>query len=125
MSSVSDTTCFLKNGLAEDEAKSQKSSIFKQTDNSLRESFHSVEDIAESTHYQLQVHLKQGHDLAPRDSCGTSDPYVKFLIDNKLMYKSKTIDKDLNPFWDEKFYIYTENLFMPLAIKVFRVCIYY
>ena len=52
-------------------------------------------------YYQLYVHLKQGHDLPAKDSCGTSDPYVKFSWKSKPVYKSKTIYKDLNPFWDE------------------------
>lgn len=34
---------------------------------------------------------------------GTSDPYVKFKIDGKQIYKSKTVHKNLNPRWNETF----------------------
>lgn len=34
---------------------------------------------------------------------GTSDPYVKFKVGGRLLYKSKTVHKDLNPVWDEAF----------------------
>ena len=53
-----------------------------------------------------------------RDSCGTSDPYVKFFHDGKMVYKSKTVYKDLNPFWDEKFDMIIEDVSVPLDIKV-------
>ena len=71
-----------------------------------------------NTFYHLHVHLKQGYDLAARDACGTSDPYVKFMVKGKLMHKSKTIYKDLNPFWDEQFVLAIEDPFLPLDIKV-------
>ena len=44
-----------------------------------------------------------------------------FPINNwykQMVYKSKTIHKDLNPFWDEKFYITVEDLNLPLELKV-------
>ena len=34
------------------------------------------------------------------------------------MYKSKTIDKDLNPVWDESFILAIDDPFMPMEIKV-------
>ena len=77
-----------------------------------------VAPLKSHTAYVLHVHLKQGHDLPAKDSCGTSDPYVKFLYRSKLVHKSKTIYKDLNPFWDEKFTINIEDPFVPLEIKV-------
>ena len=30
--------------------------------------------------YLLHVHLKQGYDLAAKDTNGLSDPYVKFFV---------------------------------------------
>ena len=71
--------------------------------------------------YQLFVHLKQGHDLPAKDSCGTSDPYVRFLWKGKQVYKSKTIYKDLNPFWDETFVLTLDDPSQPLEVKV-RKC---
>ena len=69
-------------------------------------------------YYQLYVHLKQGHDLPAKDSCGTSDPYVKFSWKGKPVYKSKTIYKDLNPFWDEAFILTLDDPLQALELKV-------
>ena len=69
-------------------------------------------------YYQLYVHLKQGHDLPAKDACGTSDPYVKFSWKGKPVYKSKTIYKDLNPFWDEAFILTIDDPLQPLELKV-------
>ena len=88
------------------------------------ESFHSTEDLTSLTPacntnlYCCVIHLKAGHDLSIKDSCGTSDPYVKFFHDGKMVYKSKTVYKDLNPFWDEKFEMIIEDISVPLDIKV-------
>ena len=38
-----------------------------------QESFHSTEDLKQYSYYTLCIHLKAGHDLAAKDSCGTSD----------------------------------------------------
>ena len=83
------------------------------------ECFHSTEDLKQYSYYNLCIHLKAGHDLAAKDSCGTSDPYVKFLINSKIVYKSKTVYKDLNPFWDEKFEVMIEDISVPMDIKVY------
>ncbi|TRY76651.1 hypothetical protein TCAL_04074 [Tigriopus californicus] len=89
------------------------------------ESFHSVNDdqhiaqLRSHAFFHLHVHLKQGYDLAARDSNGTSDPYVKFLIKGKVVHKTKTIYKDLNPFWDEQFVLNIEDPFVPVHIKVY------
>ena len=39
----------------------------------------------------------------------------------QMVYKSKTIYKDLNPFWDENFYITIEDLNLPLELKVCKL----
>ena len=59
-----------------------------------------------------------GHDLSIKDSCGTSDPYVKLFHDGKMVHKSKTVYKDLNPFWDEKFELIIDDISVPLDLKV-------
>lgn len=69
--------------------------------------------------YKLEVELKRGHNLAIRDRGGTSDPYVKFKLGGKEVFKSKTIHKNLNPVWDEKTTLILETLSEPLYIKVF------
>lgn len=55
-------------------------------------------------------------------STGTSDPYVKFKLGGKEVFRSKTIHKNLNPVWEEKTCILIENPREPLYIKV-RQCI--
>lgn len=49
---------------------------------------------------------------------GTSDPYVKFKSDGKQIYKSKTVPKNLNPQWNEKFCVPIEDITVPLILKV-------
>jgi len=85
------------------------------------ECFHSTEDLklSNTTLYRLVIHLKAGHDLSIKDSCGTSDPYVKFFHDGKMVFKSKTVYKDLNPFWDETFDLILEDISVPLDLKVY------
>lgn len=48
-------------------------------------------------YYELKVNLKKGTNLAIRDISGTSDPYVKFVLNGNTVYKSKIIFKNLNP----------------------------
>ncbi|XP_051512538.1 multiple C2 and transmembrane domain-containing protein 1-like isoform X4 [Myxocyprinus asiaticus] len=69
--------------------------------------------------YQLDIVLKKGNNLAIRDRGGTSDPYVKFKIAGKEVFRSKTIHKNLNPVWDEKVSLLLESLREPLYVKVF------
>ncbi|XP_055374583.1 multiple C2 and transmembrane domain-containing protein isoform X2 [Condylostylus longicornis] len=69
--------------------------------------------------FQLRIHLKHGSNLVAMDKSGTSDPYVKFKIGGRVLHKSKTISRDLNPIWDEVFFVPIEDPFMPIVIKVF------
>ncbi|XP_025780363.1 multiple C2 and transmembrane domain-containing protein 1 isoform X7 [Puma concolor] len=69
--------------------------------------------------YQLDITLRRGQSLAARDRGGTSDPYVKFKIGGKEVFRSKIIHKNLNPIWEEKACILVEHLREPLYIKVF------
>ncbi|KAG2466532.1 MCTP1 protein, partial [Polypterus senegalus] len=50
---------------------------------------------------------------------GTSDPYVKFKIAGKEVFRSRIIHKNLNPVWDEKVSLLIENLKEPLYVKVY------
>ena len=68
--------------------------------------------------YHLHVVLRNGRGLSAKDSSGTSDPYCKFYWRNKQVYKSKTIDKDLNPVWDESFILAIDDPFVPMKIQV-------
>ncbi|KAM6981306.1 multiple C2 and transmembrane domain-containing protein 2 [Aplochiton taeniatus] len=69
--------------------------------------------------YLLTIHLKEGHNLVIRDRCGTSDPYVKFKLDGKTLYKSKVVYKNLNPTWNETFAFPVKELNQRLYIKVY------
>ncbi|XP_032372475.1 multiple C2 and transmembrane domain-containing protein 1 isoform X4 [Etheostoma spectabile] len=69
--------------------------------------------------YQLDIVLKKGINLAIRDRTGTSDPYVKFKVAGKEVFRSKTIHKNLNPVWDERVSLLVETLKDPLYVKVF------
>ncbi|KAH3745039.1 RasGTPase-activating protein [Pelomyxa schiedti] len=51
----------------------------------------------------LFVRVIDGKGLAVKDLCGTSDPYcVLSYMDQE--YRTRIVDKDLNPVWDEEFY---------------------
>ncbi|XP_051506359.1 multiple C2 and transmembrane domain-containing protein 2 isoform X2 [Myxocyprinus asiaticus] len=69
--------------------------------------------------YLLTICLKEGRGLVIRDRCGTSDPYVKFKLDGKTLYKSKVVYKNLNPTWNESFSFPIRNLDQKLFIKVY------
>ncbi|XP_028273896.1 multiple C2 and transmembrane domain-containing protein 1 isoform X2 [Parambassis ranga] len=69
--------------------------------------------------YKLEVELKRGHSLAVRDRGGTSDPYVKFKMAGKEVFRSKIIHKNLNPVWDERTTLVLDSLSEPLYVKVF------
>ncbi|XP_029920781.1 multiple C2 and transmembrane domain-containing protein 1 isoform X2 [Myripristis murdjan] len=69
--------------------------------------------------YKLEIELKRGYNLAIRDRGGSSDPYVKFKLGGKEVFRSKTIHKNLNPVWDEKTTLLVDSLREPLYVKVF------
>uniref|UniRef100_A0A673T4K2 Multiple C2 and transmembrane domain containing 2 n=1 Tax=Suricata suricatta TaxID=37032 RepID=A0A673T4K2_SURSU len=68
--------------------------------------------------YLLTIHLKEGRNLVIRDRCGTSDPYVKFKLNGKTLYKSKVIYKNLNPVWDEIVVLPIQSLDQKLRVKI-------
>lgn len=49
---------------------------------------------------------------------GTSDPYVKFKLGGKEVFRSRTVHKNLNPVWDEKTTLMLDSLSEPLYVKV-------
>ncbi|XP_071844692.1 multiple C2 and transmembrane domain-containing protein 1-like isoform X3 [Apostichopus japonicus] len=69
-------------------------------------------------YYRLEIHLKEGKDLAVRDWSGSSDPYVKFKLGGKVVYKSRIIYQNLNPLWDEKFQVPVRNVNQTLSLAV-------
>ncbi|KAL2088372.1 hypothetical protein ACEWY4_015271 [Coilia grayii] len=69
--------------------------------------------------YILTINLKEGRNLVIRDRCGTSDPYVKFKMDGKTLYKSKVVYKNLNPVWNESFTFPVLDLEEKLFVRVY------
>ncbi|XP_046870935.1 multiple C2 and transmembrane domain-containing protein 1 isoform X2 [Hypomesus transpacificus] len=72
-----------------------------------------------STLYKLDIDLKRGNNLAIRDRGGTSDPYVKFKLCGKEVFRSRIIHKNLNPVWEESTTLFVDNLHESLYVKVF------
>ncbi|XDV28760.1 hypothetical protein PO909_031975 [Leuciscus waleckii] len=69
--------------------------------------------------YLLTVNLKEGRNLVIRDRSGTSDPFVKFKLDGKHIYKSKVVNKNLNPTWNECFSFPVRDLDQTVVLKVY------
>uniref|UniRef100_A0A3P8TI72 Multiple C2 and transmembrane domain containing 1 n=1 Tax=Amphiprion percula TaxID=161767 RepID=A0A3P8TI72_AMPPE len=63
--------------------------------------------------------LQYEQTVRPGQRFRTSDPYVKFKIAGKEVFRSKTIHKNLNPVWDERVSLLVETLRDPLYVKVF------
>lgn len=86
---------------------------------SLGEASDGVSNLPSPFAYLLTIHLKEGRNLVIRDRCGTSDPYVKFKLNGKTLYKSKVIYKNLNPVWDEIVVLPIQSLDQKLRVKVY------
>ncbi|XP_057330177.1 multiple C2 and transmembrane domain-containing protein isoform X1 [Microplitis mediator] len=69
--------------------------------------------------FQLRMHIRRGANLVAMDRCGASDPYVKIKSCNRLLHKSRTVHRELNPVWDESVTLPIEDPFQPLSIKVY------
>ena len=64
-----------------------------------------------SEKWEINVHLFRASELPSADSNGLSDPYCSFnILNTKIVVKSRRIDKNLNPIWDEIFRIPINSL---------------
>lgn len=63
----------------------------------------------------LTVTLLSGKHLKPVDKSGTSDPYVKFIVNGETVYKSNVVKKNLNPVWKN------ETFQVPIVISNSRL----
>ncbi|VDM79413.1 unnamed protein product [Strongylus vulgaris] len=79
----------------------------------------SEEEVGKYVSLLVKIRLKEGQNLAIRDASGSSDPYVKFKYKDRIVYKSSTIFKNLNPIWDEEFQMLAEDMTAPISIEVF------
>ncbi|KAI8083251.1 C2 domain-containing protein [Gilbertella persicaria] len=60
----------------------------------------------------LTVSLLHAKGLRAADKSGTSDPYVKFIIDGDVVHKSSVIKKTCNPVWKD------ETMQVPIVSRV-------
>jgi Ca2+-dependent lipid-binding protein len=69
--------------------------------------------------YWTEIFIERGKDLAVKDLNGTSDPYVKVCYGIEEKYVTNIVPKSLNPIWNEKFTIFTEDLKIPIYFYIF------
>uniref|UniRef100_A0A8C7CDP7 Multiple C2 and transmembrane domain containing 1 n=1 Tax=Oncorhynchus kisutch TaxID=8019 RepID=A0A8C7CDP7_ONCKI len=106
--------------VGEEEQLRKNHLAFSQHKAPLSSQFHS--NLFSPNTYPLS--LWKGHPNAFFPLCwslfsGTSDPYVKFKIAGKEVFRSRTINKNLNPVWDERVSLLVDSLREPLYVKVF------
>lgn len=80
----------------------------------------SEDDVKEDVQHNLFIHLKSAKNLPPKKHNGTTDAFVKFSLGQKVVHKTKTIPKDLNPVWDDSFLIVVPDLSSNLDIKIYH-----
>ncbi|KAI8968003.1 C2 domain-containing protein [Mycotypha africana] len=80
-------------------------------------------DPAESLENQgnLTVHVVKANNLTAADRSGTSDPFIRFYLEDQRVYKTQTYKKTLNPvFKDETFTVPVVNrVYTPLVAKIY------
>ncbi|CAG8602008.1 10929_t:CDS:10, partial [Funneliformis caledonium] len=64
----------------------------------------------------LKINLVNAENLPAADRSGTSDPFVKFFLNDKVVFESKTLKKTVNPHYDENFSV---SLFSQTSAKLF------
>ena len=76
--------------------------------------------LSEEVKFNLFVHLKCAKNLPVKKQNGSTDAFVKFVLGQKVVHKTKTITKDSNPAWDECFLVVVPDLSCKLEIKVYN-----
>ena len=62
-----------------------------------------IEYIPPSFDGKLNISVIKAQNLRNADTFGKSDPYVVILVDDEKVAKTKTIDNNLSPTWNENF----------------------
>ena len=64
----------------------------------------------ESAQAVLLVKVYEARDLKNVEAIGVSDPYVQVKIGGKQLAKTRVVDNNLNPYFDESFYVLVNSL---------------
>jgi len=59
----------------------------------------------------LRINLMEGRGLKNIEKIGTSDPYLKLIMGGNEFARTRNIENDLNPFWNE-----TKNIIIPINV---------
>ncbi|KAL9999204.1 putative C2 domain-containing protein [Helianthus anomalus] len=65
----------------------------------------------------LRIRIKRGVNLAVRD-INTSDPYIIIRM-GKQKVKTRIIERDVNPVWNEDLTIFVYNTELPIKLVTF------
>ncbi|KAI8070792.1 C2 domain-containing protein [Gongronella butleri] len=65
----------------------------------------------------VQITLVEGRNLKAMDRGGTSDPYARVRIGNKVVYKTKHVKKTLTPVWNESFVAKVDSGKLDIKVK--------
>lgn len=67
----------------------------------------------------MNSHMNAHHTRWNKKTKGTSDPYVKFRLGSRQLYRSRTISKTLNPVWNEHFMTLLDDINQILVLRCY------
>lgn len=71
----------------------------------------------------LTVTLLNAKNLKAADKSGTSDPYVRFIINGDIVHKSATIKKNCNPVWKNEVFEVPIVSFVFVIPSIILICV--